>query len=248
MVLATRVIRSTIGRYAGRVAGPIVPYNPGRAARYAARRGLAATLLPWRCARAPTVLLATGRATDLVRRRNDRLLENAFLRRRVIALSRTAERPMFISWGRALLVLFAGRLRTWVGTLPLSQPATVLRRHRQGFRLVRPRKSAPRTQPSPTATAIIKLIERMAGDNPLWGAERIREELLRRSIRLSKRTIQKYVRQVPRSRPLGQAWATFLRNHAHETWACDSLHATNRMRQKSDKGWRKRSRSGNVAS
>ena len=32
--------------------------------------------------------------------------------------------------------------------------------------------------------------------------------------------------QVPRSRPSGRAWATFLRNHAGETWACDTLQVT----------------------
>jgi transposase InsO family protein len=63
----------------------------------------------------------------------------------------------------------------------------------------------------------------MARDNPLWGAERIRGELLKLSIRVSKRTIQKYLRHAPRSRPCGQPWATFLRNHAGEIWACDFL-------------------------
>jgi putative transposase len=31
---------------------------------------------------------------------------------------------------------------------------------------------------------------------------------------------------VPRGRPPGKAWATFLRNHAHEIWACDFLQVT----------------------
>ncbi len=96
--------------------------------------------------------------------------------------------------------------------------------------LVRPlfwrRKSAPRARPSPLATATIALIEEMGRDNPLWGAERIRGELLKLDIRASKRTIQKYLRQRPRPRPDGQRWATFLRNHAHETWACDFLQVT----------------------
>ncbi len=38
--------------------------------------------------------------------------------------------------------------------------------------------------------------------------------------------IQKYARQAARPRPPGQRWATFLRNHAHETWACDFLPVT----------------------
>ena len=42
-------------------------------------------------------------------------------------------------------------------------------------------------------------------------------------IRVSKRTIQKYLRQARPPRSTGQPWATFLRNHAHEIWACDFL-------------------------
>ncbi len=78
--------------------------------------------------------LATGLATDLVRRRRDLLLENAFLRQQVIVLSRTAKRPAFTPWDCGLLVLLASRLRTWAGALLIVQPETVLRWHRQGFR------------------------------------------------------------------------------------------------------------------
>ena len=48
-------------------------------------------------------------------------------------------------------------------------------------------------------------------------------ELLKLNVRVAKRTIQRYMRRVRQSRPPGQRWATFLRNHAHETWACDFL-------------------------
>ena len=66
----------------------------------------------------------------------------------------------------------------------------------------------------------------MGRDNPLWGAERIRGELRKLGLRVSKRTIQQYMRHAPRSRPPVQPWATFLRNHAQEIWACDFLQVT----------------------
>lgn len=47
--------------------------------------------------------------------------------------------------------------------------------------------------------------------------------MLKLGIRVCKRTIQKYVRQGRLPRPRGQKWATFLRNHAGEIWACDFL-------------------------
>jgi len=40
---------------------------------------------------------------------------------------------------------------------------------------------------------------------------------------VAKRTIQTYLRGTPPPRPRGQTWATFLRNHAAATWACDFL-------------------------
>jgi hypothetical protein len=66
----------------------------------------------------------------------------------------------------------------------------------------------------------------MAKNKRLWGAERIRGELLKLDIRVCKRTIQKYMRHVRITRPRGQNWATFLRNHANEVWACDFLQVT----------------------
>src|SRR2546421_8817850 len=66
----------------------------------------------------------------------------------------------------------------------------------------------------------------MARANPLWGAERIRGELLKLGIRVCKRTIQKYMRTVRTQQPQGQTWATFLRTHAAQIWAWDFLQVT----------------------
>jgi putative transposase len=63
----------------------------------------------------------------------------------------------------------------------------------------------------------------MAVKNRLWGAERIRGELLKLGMHVCKRTIQKYMRPVRVTQPRGQKWSTFLRNHAKDVWACDAL-------------------------
>jgi transposase InsO family protein len=70
------------------------------------------------------------------------------------------------------------------------------------------------------------LIKEMTTNNRLWGAERIRGELLKLGLRVSKRTIQKYMQHVRPKRPGGQTWMTFLRHHAAEVWACDFLQVT----------------------
>jgi len=69
----------------------------------------------------------------------------------------------------------------------------------------------------------IDLIKEMAVSNVTWGAERIRGELLKLGIRVCKRTIQKYVRQVRPPGNGGRTWETFVRNHADDIWACDFL-------------------------
>jgi hypothetical protein len=60
----------------------------------------------------------------------------------------------------------------------------------------------------------------------LWGAERIRGELLKLGIQVSKRTIQKYMRGVRGGHGGGQSWATFVKNHAERMWACDFIQPT----------------------
>jgi transposase InsO family protein len=62
----------------------------------------------------------------------------------------------------------------------------------------------------------------MARDNPRWGSERIRGELLKLGLVVSKRSIQRYRRRGP-THPSSQTWRTFVANHAHHMWAADLL-------------------------
>jgi hypothetical protein len=98
-----------------------------------------------------------------------------------------------------------------------------LRWHRELFRLFWKRKSKAHSSKPRLSLETISLIEEIATHNRLWGAERIRGELLKLDIRVSKRTIQKYMSEVRRTKPRGQNWKTFLRTHAAEVWACDFL-------------------------
>jgi len=163
---------------------------------------------------------------DLGRSKSELVAENALLRQQLIILKREVKRPTFTRTDRMPLVLLARLVRTWQQALFIVQPDTLLRWHRELFRLFWKRKSkAPAHKPK-AAAETIDLIREMARDNRLWGTERIRGELLKLGIHVCKRTIQKYMRGVRTPQPRGQTWATFLRNHAAQVWACDFLQVT----------------------
>jgi transposase InsO family protein len=144
----------------------------------------------------------------------------------VLVLRRNVMRPDITPADRARLVLLAGRVRAWRQALLLVQPETLLRWHRAGFRALWRHKSRPGPGRPPLPAETVALIQRMAAENPLWGAERIRGELGKLGSRVAKRTVQTYLRgyRPPRSR--GQTWTAFLRNHAAGLWACDFLPVT----------------------
>ncbi len=164
--------------------------------------------------------------TDLGRSKSELIAENALLRHQLIILKRQVKWPAITRTDRILLVLLARVVRTWQQALVIVQPDTLLRWHRELFRLVWKHKSKTASHPPKVAAETIDLIRQMAKDNRLWGAERIRGELLKLGIRVCKRTIQKYMRGVCTHLPRGQRWATFLRNHAGQIWACDFLQVT----------------------
>ncbi len=202
--------------------------TPLKHLRHLARRFLAAARTRvTRWTRPAALGIAAEAAADATRSRSTLLLENALLRHQLVVLNRSVKRPRLTATDRGLLVLLASRLRTWADALVIVRPETVLRWHRQGFRLFWRRKSRPRSAPKPKVAAeTIALIREMAAANHLWGADRIRGELLKLDIRVSKRTIQRYLRRARPPRRAGQGWTTFLRNHAPDIWACDFLPVT----------------------
>ncbi len=169
-------------------------------------------------------LLAT--VTDLARNKPQLIAENLLLRQQLIVLNRSVKRPRFTPADRGLFILLASRLQTWKQALLVVKPETVLRWHREGLRLFWKRKSRAKSHEPKIAVETITLIKQMATTNRLWGAERIRGELLKVGIKVAKRTVQRYMRQVCTPKSGSQTWATFIRNHAQDIWACDFLPIT----------------------
>ena len=162
----------------------------------------------------PTVSLVLGTSADLTRSKAELLAENALLRQQRVILHRQIKRPVYKKTDRLLLVLLARMVRTWKQALFLIQPETLLRWHRELFRLFWKHKSKAHARKPRLSLETITLIKEMAANNRLWGAERIRGELHKLDIRVSKPTIQKYMKQMRPKQVHGQNWRTFLRNHA----------------------------------
>jgi putative transposase len=101
------------------------------------------------------------------------------------------------------------------------QPATVLKWHRQGFRLYWRWKSRKRGRPKVDAD-MRKLIKQLSVENRLWSAERIHDHLVLLGFEPpNPDTIRKYMVKPDPSRGSSQTWLTFIRNHLYQSWAID---------------------------
>ena len=149
-------------------------------------------------------------------------LENLVLRHQIEILRRSA--PKRARLVRADRFLFALVLRLWpriAQAIRIVHPKTVVRWHREGFRIYWRWKSRPRGGRPKLGVELRALIRQMGSKNPLWGAPRIHGELLKLGFEISQATVSKYMLRRP-SDP-DQRWKTFLRNHTDCTASIDFL-------------------------
>jgi putative transposase len=146
--------------------------------------------------------------------------ENLLLRQQVVLLRRQVKRPRIRPFDRWLLATLAGRFRGLVTAVLVVRPETLIRWHRAGWRLLWRWRSRRRRGRPPIDMDLRKLIRRMWRDNATWGEDMISGELAKLGYLVSPRTVAKY-RASGLARGRGQRWSTFIRNHLHETWACD---------------------------
>src|SRR5258708_9939774 len=116
-----------------------------------------------------------------VRPRQHLVLENLLLRHQLAVLTRpTRTRPhvRVRTWDKLLWVMARRVCAGWRSHLTFVTPDTVVRWHREGWRLFwhwKSRSHAGRPHISPEVQDLIAIISR---ENRLWGTERIRGELL----------------------------------------------------------------------
>jgi putative transposase len=147
--------------------------------------------------------------------------ENPVLRRQLALYKERGIKPRRINAATRMSLVLLSKLFHWRDALIIVRPDTLIRWHRAGWRLLWRWKCRPGRPPIPLE--LRQLIRRMAIENPLWGEERIANELLLKlAIRLSPRTVRRYMPKRPPGCPRGdQRWSTFLRNHAKAAIACD---------------------------
>ena len=154
--------------------------------------------------------------------RADLIAENLALRHQLLCLGDRKSRPRLRRVDRVFWVLLARFWCGWRESLTMVKQATVLAWHRKGFKLFWRWKSRKRGSGRPRVSVEVrKLISEMAEMNVGWGAPRIHGELLKLGIAISEITVS---RHMPKRLPAAgsrQRWATFMRNHLHETLAID---------------------------
>jgi putative transposase len=175
------------------------------------------------------VYLALRRLLELMvlcwRSADAKQVEILVLRHQLAILRRQHPRPRLQPKDRALLAALSRLLprRRW--SILVVTPATLLRWHR---RMVPRRWTYPapgRGRPSVPQQAQT-LIVRLATENPCWGDQRIRGELLRLGCQVSASSIARVLRAnglQPAPRPASTTWRSFLRRQAAGIVACDFL-------------------------
>jgi putative transposase len=134
-----------------------------------------------------------GTVVRLLRARRSLLLENLALRQQLAVLKRRHPRPRLELLDKLFWVAIRRFWSGWQPSLIAVTPETVVRWHRDGFRLYwklisKVRKPVGRRQ---TSKEVQELIFRMVVENPTWGAPRIHGELLMLSFDVSERTISR---------------------------------------------------------
>jgi putative transposase len=147
-------------------------------------------------------------------------LEIILLQIQLEILVRTSTRLRLRPCDRIFFSVVTDVFSSWEKTLLVFKPETVIRWHRQSFRLLWRWKSRPEAGRPKIPQAQIDLIRQMTNDNPLWGAPRIHGEMLKLVFDISESTVLRYMpKKTPRT--TRQRWKTFLKNHSVEIISLD---------------------------
>jgi putative transposase len=154
-------------------------------------------------------------------------VEILVLRHQLAILRRQHPRPRLQPQDRALLAALSRLLPRPRWSTFVVTPETLLGGHRRMVRRHWTYPARPRGRP-PVPDQVQSLIVRLATENPRWGYQRIRGELLRLGCRVSGSSIARVLRAnglqpAPRRAATSTTWRSFLRQQAAGILACDFL-------------------------
>jgi putative transposase len=147
--------------------------------------------------------------------------ENAVLRRHV---GRVRYEPGDRVWFAALARLLPRR--RWTEIFPIT-PATLLAWHRRLAASKYDTSNSRKPGRPPTVPGIVRLVVRLAKENPLWGHRRIHGELAKLGVMVAPSTVWEILRAAgidPAPRRAGPTWRQFLHAQAAGILAVDFLH------------------------
>jgi putative transposase len=169
------------------------------------------------------ILSFTAAVRVFFRSRSDTALEVLALRQQVAVLKRKRPRPVLSSLDQLFWTTLRRRWSRWVDVLLIVKPETVIGWHRAGFRLFWRWRSRPRVGRPKISDELRILIQRLAKENPNWGAPRIHGELQKLGFVHSERSVARYLRHIRRRGDPAQRWLTFLQNHREVIVAFDFI-------------------------
>jgi putative transposase len=171
------------------------------------------------------VYFLVGRVLGTGQRPNERReIELLVLRHQARVLQRQVKRPRLRGLDRLLLAAASKAMPRGQWSSFVVRPETLLRWHRELVcrKWTYKRRGHPGRPPiDPEVSA---LVVRLGRENPRWGYQRIRGELLKLGIRVSATTVRTILLRHgldPAPRRSGPTWTEFLRSQASGILACD---------------------------
>ncbi|MFH1419295.1 MAG: hypothetical protein ABII12_13560 [Planctomycetota bacterium] len=154
-----------------------------------------------------------------VRDRTELATENIALRQQLAIVEQCSRRPRLRKRDRIFWAWLSRLWANWRSCLMIVKPDTVLRWHRDGFRLYWRWKSRSKPGHPKIDAEIRRLIRQMPRENATWGSPRIQSELTLLGYKVDQSTVARYMCR--HRKPSSQTWRTFLENHVGDIAAID---------------------------
>jgi putative transposase len=156
------------------------------------------------------------------RNRNDQAVVELALRQQLATFAVNGPKPRITPVDRTFWVFLSRIWSGWKETLVIVQPDTVVRRHREGFRLYWRSISKRGPGRPPIPVELQALIRRFASENG-WRARKVQAELEKLGFSVSLTTVSRYLPKRNPGHEQRQRWKTFLRDHKHGIAAMDFI-------------------------